>query len=164
MNFLVESERLLLRQFKLTDVGEYHKMTRDPLIQQYVSFACENTLEETYEAFELCYSVENNPYDFYLILEDKTSHEIIGAIISTAIKTTPLILDVCILTDAMHRQKGYMFEALLAFKNAIPAGTELLFAIKKENQASLKTVTKLPGIVEKPLPEHAEFIQFSLMT
>ena len=164
MNFVVESERLRLRQFELSDVEEYYQMTRDPLIQTYVSFACENTLEETYEAFELCYSVENNPYDFYLILEDKTSHKIVGAIISTAIKTSPLILDVCILTEAMHRQKGYMFEALLAFKDAIPQGTELLFAIKKENQASLKTITKLPGIVEKPIAEKAEFIQYSLTT
>ena len=164
MNFVVESERLLLRQFDLADVGEYYQMTRDPLIQQYVSFACENTLEETYEAFELCYSVKNNPYDFYLILEDKISHEIVGAIISTAIKTSPLILDVCILTEAKHRQKGYMFEALLAFKDAVPEATELLFAVKKENVASLRTVTKLPGIVEKPLTDHAEFIQYSLVT
>lgn len=164
MNFVVESERLLLRQFELSDVGEYYQMTQDPLIQHYVSFACEQTLENTYEAFELCYSVKNNPYDFYLILEDKTSHKIVGAIISTAIKTSPLILDVCILTEASQRQKGYMFEALLAFKDAIPKGTELLFAVKKENLASLKTITKLPGIVEKPLSEKAEFLQYSLTT
>ena len=164
MNFVVESERLLLRQFDLADVGEYYQMTRDPLIQYYVSYACENTLEDTYEAFEMCYSVKNNPYDFYLILEEKSSKKIVGAIISTAIKTVPLTLDVCILTDANHRRKGYMFEALLAFKDAIPEGTELLFAIKKENQASLKTVTKLPGIVEKPLAEKAEFLQYSLTT
>lgn len=164
MNFVVESERLLLRQFEMSDVGEYYQMTQDPLIQHYVSFACEQTLENTYEAFELCYSVKNNPYDFYLILEDKTSHKIVGAIISTAIKTTPLILDVCILTEASHRKKGYMYEALLAFKDAIPKGTELLFAVKKENLASLKTITKLPGIVEKPLSEKAEFLQYSLTT
>lgn len=164
MNFVVESERLLLRQFDLADVGKYYQMTQDPLIQHYVSFACATTIEETIEAFECCYSVKNNPYDFYLILENKTSHEIVGAIISTAIKTSPLSLDVCIFTDAAHRQKGYMFEALMAFKNALPKSTELLFAVKKENIASLKTITKLPGLVEKPLPEQAEFLQFSLMT
>lgn len=164
MNFVVESERLLLRQFDLADVEEYYQMTQDPLIQSYVSFACENTLEDTYEAFELCYSVKNNPYDYYLIMEDKTSHKIVGAIISTAIKTSPLVLDVCILTGARYRQQGYMSEALTAFVGAVPKETELLFAIKKENTASLKTVTKLPGIVEKPLSEKAEFLQYSLMT
>lgn len=164
MKFFVESDRLRIRQFSLLDVESYYKMTQDPLIQRYVSFACTDSIEETYEAFECCYSVENNPYDFYLILEDKTSSEIVGAIISTAITTSPLVLDVCILTNAAHRQKGYMYEALISFIDAIPKETELLFAINKENIASLKTVTKLPGIVEKPLPQQAEFIQYSLMT
>ena len=126
MNFVVESERLLLRQFDLADVGEYYQMTRDPLIQHYVCYACENTLEDTYEAFEMCYSVKDNPYDFYLILEEKTSHKIVGAIISTAIKTTPLILDVSILTEANHRKKGYMFEALTAFKDAAISSGSLM--------------------------------------
>ena len=164
MNFVVESERLLLRQFELADVGEYYQMTLDPLIRTYVPFACENTIEETYEAFEVCYSVKDNPYDFYLILEEKNSKKIVGAIISTAIKTEPLVLDVCILTNANYRQKGYMTEALLAFKDALPKSTELLFSIKKENFASLKTITKLPGIIKKPLTDHAEFFQYSLTT
>lgn len=164
MNFVVESERLLLRQFDLADVEEYYQMTQDPLIQSYVPFACENTLKETYEAFEFCYSVKNNPYDFYLILEDKTSHEIVGAIISTAIKTTPLILDVCILTSAKHRRKGYMYEALVAFIGALPKGTELIFSIKNENIASLKTVSKLPRIEKSSLFESSDFKQYSLIT
>ncbi len=164
MNFVVESERLLLRQFELADVEEYYQMTRDPLIQYYVSHAYETTIEETYEAFELSYSVKNNPYDFYLILEHKETHKIVGAIISTACKTSPLTLDVGILTAAEYRRQGYMFEALMAFKDAIPQGTELLFAIKKENLASIKTVTKLPGLVEKPLAGQTEFLQYSLTT
>lgn len=164
MNFVVESERLLLRQFELADVGEYYQMTLDPLIRLYVPFACENSIEETYEAFEICYSVKNNPYDFYLILEDKISKKIVGAIISTATTTSPLVLDVDILTGADYRKKGYMFEALSAFKDALPKGTELLFSIKKENIASLKTVTKLPGIVEVPQAEKSEFRRFSLIT
>lgn len=164
MNFVVESDRLHIRQFSLSDVEKYYQMTRDPLIQHYIPFACESTIKETYEAFEMCYSV-NTPYDFYLILEEKNSHEIIGAIISTAIKTYPLTLDVCILTAAEHRQKGYMFEALIAFKNALPKSTELLFSIKKENVASLKTITKLPGIVEKTISRKpGGFLLFSLLT
>lgn len=164
MNFVVESDRLHIRPFKLSDVEAYHQMTQDPLIQHFVSFACSSSLEEAFEAFEYCYSAEDNPYDFYLILEDKKSKQIVGAIISTAISTSPHILDVCILTDAAQRRKGYMFEALSAFIDALPKSTELLFAIKRENFASIKTVTKLPGVVEKPFTEHPAFIQFSITT
>ena len=164
MNFVVESERLLLRQFDLADVGEYYQMTQDPLIQHYVSFACENTIEETYEAFEMCYSVKDNPYDYYLILEDKNTHKIVGAIISTALTTVPLVLDMCILTEASQRKKGYMFEALLAFIEVLPKSTELQFSIRKENIASIKTISKLPGIIEKTLSERANFIMYSLTT
>lgn len=164
MNFVVESERLLLRQFEIADVEEYYQMTQDPLIQHYVPHSYENTIEETYEAFEFSYSVKNNPYDFYLILEHKTTHKIVGAIISTTTKTSPLTLDVGVLTAAEYRRQGYMFEALLAFKDAIPKGTELLFAIRKDNIASIKTITKLPGLVEKPLIGEAKFLQFSLTT
>ena len=164
MNFVVESERLRLRQFELTDVEEYYQMTRDPLIQHYVPHSYETSIEETYEAFEISYSVKNNPYDFYLILESKATKKIVGAIISTAIKTSPLTLDMGIFTAAEYRNQGYMFEALLAFKDAVPKGSELLFAILKDNIASIKTVTKLPGIVEKPLAGEAKFFQFSLTT
>lgn len=164
MNFVVESERLQLRQFELSDVEEYYQMTLDPLIQTYVPFACEQTLENTYEAFEMCYSVKNNPYDFYLILENKTSRKIVGAIISTAITTTPLSLDVCIFTGAEYRRQGYMLEALLAFKDALPKSTKLIFTVDKENQASLNTIRKLPNVVETPASETKHFIRFFLTT
>ncbi len=166
MNFIVESERLLIRPFRITDTEEYYQMTRDSLIRSYVPFACENTLEQTRETIENYYSNGDCVYDFYLVLEEKASHKIIGAIIATATNTYPLSLDVCILTDAMHRNKGFMFEALSAFKDALPESTELLFVIKRENLASIKTVTKLHKIVEKPITSlHQEDIRlFSLMT
>ena len=59
MNFVVESERLLLRQFEIADVEEYYQMTRDPLIQYYVSFACENTIEETLNAIKQIVKTKN---------------------------------------------------------------------------------------------------------
>lgn len=164
MNFVVESERLRLRQFELSDVEEYYQMTRDPLIQTYVPYAYETSVKKTYNAFKQYYSSNNNPYDFYLILEDKSSKKIVGAIISTAITTMPLSLDVCILTAAECRRKGYMFEALLAFKDAIPKSTELLFTVDKENIPSLNTIRKLPGIVEEPHLESKHFIKFTLTT
>lgn len=166
MNFMVESERLLIRPFEIADTKEYYQMTRDPLIRKYVPFACENTLAETYNTIDMFYSHGDCVSDFYLVLEEKQTHKIVGAIIATAIKTTPLTLDVCILTDVNARRKGFMFEALSAFKDALPKSTELIFVVDKKNDASKNTVTKLPGIVEKPFKGNQKELlyQFSLIT
>lgn len=166
MKFIVESERLLIRPFKKTDAKEYYEMTTDSLIRSYVPFAFEESYEATYEMIDNYYSHGDCVYDFYLVLEEKETHKIIGAIIATAIRTYPLSLDVCILTDAAHRKQGFMFEALIAFKDALPKSTELIFVIDRTNEASIKTITKLPGIVEKPLesPLKKKVYQFSLMT
>lgn len=166
MNFMVESERLLIRPFEVADTEEYYQMTRDPLIRKYVPFACENTLEETLNTIDMYYSHGDCVYDFYLVLEEKSTHKLVGAIIATATKTYPLTLDVCILTEPSVRRKGFMFEALTAFKSALPKSTELLFVVDKKNEASLNTVTKLPGIVEKTFsrPQKETMYLFSVTT
>ena len=150
MNFMVESERLLIRPFKLTDTEEYYQMTRDPLVREYVPFACENTIEETYNTIDMFYSHGDCVNDFYLVLEEKESHKLVGVIIATALTTSPLNLEVDIITGSNFRRKGFMFEALTAFINALPKSTEFTFVVDKTNEASKNTVTKLPGIVEKP--------------
>lgn len=166
MNFMVESERLLIRPFKIADTEEYYQMTRDPLVRKYVPFACEETIEETYNTIDMFYSNGDCIHDFYLVLEEKETHKLVGAIIATAIKTTPLTLEVDILTDSNFRRKGFMFEALTAFINAIPKSTEFIFVVDKKNKASKNTVTKLPGIVEKPFTGTmgSGLYQFSLTT
>lgn len=167
MNFIVESERLLIRPFKLADTEEYYQMTRDPIVRKYVPFACENTLEETYSTIDMYYSHGDCVNDFYLVLEEKESHKLVGAIIATARKTIPLTLDVCILTNVNFRRKGFMLEALTAFKDALPKSTELIFVVDKNNEASKNTVTKLPGIKEKNFSDTIEennTIQFSVTT
>ena len=166
MNFMVESERLLIRPFKESDTEEYYQMTRDPIIRKYVPFACEDTLEETYNTISRYYSHGDCVYDFYLVLEEKESLNLVGAIIATATKTSPLTLDVCILTDSIARRKGFMSEALTAFKDALPKSTELLFVVDKKNTASQNTVKKLPGIVEKQFngPQKENMYLFSVTT
>ncbi len=166
MNFIVESERLFIRPFRIADTEEYYQMTRDSLIQTYVPFACEETIEEVYKTIDNYYSNGDCVNDFYLVLEEKTSHKLVGAIIATAKTTTPLVLDVCILTDSFNRKKGFMFEALSAFKNALPKSTELLFTVDRENIASKNTILKLPGVIEKPFSgkQHEYFHCFSVTT
>lgn len=150
MNFIIESERLILRNFELTDATAYYQMTRDKDIQHYVPYACEKTYEETVATIRDYYSVGDFKYDFYLALEEKESHKLVGAIIATALELSPLSLDVCILTDKSMRRKGYMYEALCAFKDAVPKGTTLLFAIAAGNTASYRTVSKLVGVKNDP--------------
>ena len=152
MSILIESDRLVIRNFKLTDAPAYHQMTRDKDIQVYVPYACEETYEETYSTIRDYYSINDYEYDYYLVIEEKQSGKLVGAIIATALTTSPLNLDVCILTDKSMRRKGFMYEALCAFKDAVPKGTTLLFAIAQGNVASYRTVSKLVGIKNTPFP------------
>lgn len=150
MNFVIESDRLVIRQFTVEDAPAYHQMTRDKDIQIYVPYACEETYEETLETIRDYYSVSDLKYDYYLVLEEKGTGKLVGAIIATALTTSPLNLDICILTEKSMRRKGYMYEALCAFKDALPKGTTLLFAIAQGNVASYRTVSKLVGIKNTP--------------
>ena len=150
MNFIIESERLVIRQFTVKDAPAYHQMTRDKDIQIYVPYACEETYEETLSTIKDYYSVGDLKYDYYLVLEEKGTGKLVGAIIATALTTSPLNLDICILTEKSMRRKGYMYEALCTFKDALPKGTTLLFAIAQGNVASYRTVSKLVGIKNTP--------------
>lgn len=152
MNFVIESDRLVIRQFTVEDAPAYHQMTRDKDIQIYVPYACAETYEETLETIRDYYSVTDFKYDYYLVLEEKGTGKLVGAIIATALTTSPLNLDICIFTEQSMRRKGYMFEALCAFKDAIPKGTTLLFTIAHRNIASYRTVSKLIGIKDTPFP------------
>lgn len=148
MAISVQTERLLLRGFETSDAEEYFRITRDPLIQKFVPYACLDTLEETIECIDFYYANGDCINDFYVVIEELESHKLVGAIIAT--KTLRDNFDMAILIDSSNRHKGYMTEALLAFQTIIPAGSNLMFVIEKENKASYSTVSKLPNIQEKP--------------
>lgn len=150
MSYSIESERLLLRPFTIADAESYFQMTSDATIRKYIPYGWKKTLEEMKELI-LDYSRGDFTRDFYVAIEDKKSHELVGAIISVALRTKPLELDMSILIDAKHRQKGYMSEALEAFNRSVPKPAYLSFMIKKDNIASLKTIVKLPNIQEVPV-------------
>ena len=105
MNYLIESERLYLRKFNLSDAEAYYQMTRDTDIQKYVEYACAPTLEETIENIDLSYSQSDFVHDYYLLLEDKNLHKIVGAILATE-SIDSSVLEVCILTHPEFRKKG----------------------------------------------------------
>ncbi|MBQ7410378.1 MAG: GNAT family N-acetyltransferase [Clostridia bacterium] len=151
MSYSIESERLLLRPFTIADAESYFQMTSDATIRKYVPYCWNENLEETQELILDYYSRGDFTRDFYVVIEDKISHQLVGAIIAVALRTKPLELDMAILIDAKHRQKGYMSEALEAFTRSVPKPAYLSFMIEKDNIASLKTVAKLPNIQEIPI-------------
>lgn len=149
MNYLIESERLYLRKFQLSDAEAYYQMTTDDAIQKYVEYACAPTLEETIENIELSYAKSDFVHDYYLLLEEKYSHQIVGAIIATE-SIDSSVLEVCILTHRDFRRNGYMNEALHAFIESLPTGKVLSFCIDHTNIASLQTISRISGVKELP--------------
>ena len=142
---LPETDRLRLRYILENDAETFYQMTGDPSIQQYMPFIHQKTVEETVTQI-IRYKKNNGIYNFNVLIEEKSSGKIVGAILAFASITSPLDLEVNILTESASRKKGYMSEALKAFINAMPKATTLSFRIHTTNQASLKTVNKLPGI------------------
>lgn len=159
MNYIIESERLLLRKFTLNDAKDFYKIIRDRKIKRYVPIACLKTLKETQETINNYYSHCDCMQDFYLVIEDKQSHKIIGAIFAFGLLASKTF-EMDILIAKRQRRKGYMTEALLAFISNLPKGSELFFVVDKTNKASLKTVSKLPNAIKKPLTgEQAKYME-----
>ena len=144
---LIESERLILRNFKLSDIRPYYKMTQDKSIQDFVPYVCvRNYFESTMRILKFMGCDFKNNY--YIAIEEKHSKKLIGAIIAT--KTKQSSFDMNILISYDFRGKGYMAEALKSFIQTVPQNTELVFVVDKTNIASLCTISKLPNIQELP--------------
>lgn len=142
----VVTNRLLLRPFHMSDANAFFTMTRDIEIQQYVPFACSEFLIETKFDILTFYSKGDFVHDFYYIIENRKTHEMLGALIIT--QNIEKEFDMSLIIDKNHRRKGYMSEALLGFINSMQKNSVLSFVIKKTNIASLCTVQKIPNIFE----------------
>ena len=151
MTKLIESERLILRNFKLSDIKPYFQMTQDKSIQDFVPYACvSNYFEAFTRIFKFKYCDFKN--DYYIAIKEKNSKKLIGAIIAT--RTQQSKFDMNILLSPTSRGKRYMSEALKAFIQTIPPNTELVFVIDKTNIASINTVSRIPNIKEEPFTGH----------
>lgn len=145
MNCLIESDRLRLRKFTLLDAEDFYQMTQDDAIQEYTSYAACTSIEDAEEKISDSYIHGNLTQDFYLVIEEKDTGVMVGAIIATtSIKNN---IEVSILIHKDHRCKGYITEALPAFFKLVPKGKSLYFCVDARNEASLKTIKKFPEIV-----------------
>lgn len=145
MKYSIESERLLLRNFTLEDAEAYFQMTQDDDIKRYLPYTCTNSLDGALSLIKIFYMHGDFVRDFYLVLEEKSTHEFIGAIIATTSRNFSTI-DMCLMIQKDYRNRGYMTEALNTFFTTLPAGTLLSFVIEKDNENSLNTVYKIDGI------------------
>lgn len=139
-NKRLETERLIMRPFEKSDANRYFEITRDFAVRNYVPNACPETLEEAIDDIERYYSKGDWIHDFYIVLEDKESQDIVGALI--ACEDVFKRYDMSIITAKEYRKMGYMTEALEAFRKLVEKKI-LIFSIERDNIPSLKTVEKL---------------------
>ena len=148
---LIETTRLILRPFSLKDAEEYFFLTRDDQIARYLEGCFFPTLNEIQEAIKDSYSVCDFEKDFYLIIEEKLSHTIIGALIITYNNHLESY-DTTYLIGKAYRKKGYLKEAFYAFLKEMPSnGKPLTFIVRKDNTASLNFIRNIPKIRNQKL-------------
>lgn len=149
-NFCIETERLILRPFRVEDAKEYFYLTQDEDIKKFVNYACQDSIREAKLAISDCYSKCDFKNDFYLIIERKEDKTIVGCFIIT--KTFDMkAYDVCYLIGKAFRHNGYITEALHGIFEKLPFdfSKNLEFYVHVENQASLNVLKKLPVTQEK---------------
>lgn len=143
---LVETKRLVLRNFDVSDVDEYFEVVSDDSIRKYVPYAsvfCINSARKLVNDY--CLGDFKN--DFYVVFKDKQTNIIVGAII--AVKISSSTLDVSYLVNSKFRNKGFMKEALIGFINYLFNSdlmySYLKFTIEDENVASQQVVQSCGG-------------------
>ncbi len=148
LTYSIETERVRLREFRLniSDAKNYFIITRDEDIQKYLPYAYDDSIKDTLSTIDECFSRCDFVRDFYLVIEDKLTKQMLGAIIATEIPFKPNNIEVCILLGKQFRKQGYMTEALNAFIRSLPKNKNLIFSIASENLDSLKVVSKIEGI------------------
>lgn len=146
MSFYLETPRLIIRPFTLADAKEYFKITRDSSIKKYVPNARPTSLEETVYDIESTYSQADFKHDFYLVIIEKQTKKLIGALIITQ---NPLMsyYEACYFIGKNFRNNGFIFEALSYFLTNFPfSGERIVFQIKTSNIASLNLISKFNNI------------------
>ena len=147
MCFSIETEHLILRKFNEKDGNDFYKITRDYDIIDYLPYVFTSTPKETFKLLKAYIRNCNLVTDFYLAIEEKSSNNLIGALIITK---GPYLNDfeVAYFISNTHRRQGYMLEALNGFINSnLLKNKTLSFQIYKDNYASLSVINHLEGIV-----------------
>lgn len=143
---VLEGKRIILRPFKKEDAKDYLKIANDSAIKEYVSAASPYTLEESLELLKY-YCKVDFLNDFYFVIEDIQTHQLIGALL--CYRSTSFMLDISYFIEKDSRGNGLILEALEVFIEYLSKNTcykTLFFMIKKDNLASKKIMKKLGSV------------------
>lgn len=140
------TKRLKLRPFNAGDAEDFFYITRDSEIQKYVPYAWAKSIKETKRDIELYYSQGDFKNDFYFLLENKETKDLIGALIAT--RTLARKFEVALIIGKQFRRQGYMREALEGFIKNMEKGSILVFNVEEENEASIRTIQSLSRLRE----------------
>lgn len=112
---IIETKRLILRPFRMEDLDEYFSLIADEDIRKYVYSYTKISSKEDLSELVSVYAQGDFTNDFYYVICNKVTNNIIGAII--AVKNPNCILDVSYLIGKSFRNRGYLKEAFMGFIN-----------------------------------------------
>lgn len=140
---VLQGNRILLRKFKKEDAEEYFKISNETGVHKYLPYASPQDLAESKELMEnyITYDFIN---DFYFVIEEISTHRMIGSL--TSYRTTSIALNVSSFIGKDFRKNGFGLEALNLFIDYLSKNTNyksLVFTIHDGNEASLKVMQKI---------------------
>lgn len=140
---VLEGKRIILRPFKKEDSVDYFKVSSEKSIKKYLPYASANTLKECDDLVNN-YSTMDFINDFYFVIEEKQTHQIIGSLL--AFRRLSTSLEICYLIGNEYRGKEYCVESLNIFIEYLKQHTiykTLLFDVCKSNISSLTIMKKI---------------------
>ena len=138
---VINTNRLILRPFKVEDATSFFEITQDEAIKKFVPYASPKSISEAKQDIITYYSNGDFIHDFYLIIELKSNKEIIGSLIVT--QNLEKEFDMSLVISKKHRCNGYMAETIQAFIKSMPSNSHLIFLVNENNQASLNLMKRL---------------------
>lgn len=143
---IIETQRLRLRPFRLDDAEWYFEVTQEKAVREYLPGTYSKILQDAKNDIKFYYLKGDFIHDFYFIIENKINQQHVGFLNIT--QDFDGLLEVAMFISPKFRGKRYITEALEGFTKNIPHGKNLRFTVDKQNEASLKAVQKLDGIIE----------------
>jgi len=150
----IETNRLLLQPYTLSDLENYHQLMSNPSVWQYSTTPTHENLEQSKQKLEqLITGYENNPLGFHALI-DKTSNTFIGeaGVLSFNKATDRCVIGYNLLPNFWN--KGYATEiskALIAYAFDEIHAQRVEALAMKANAASCKVLEKSDMTLEGTL-------------
>ena len=114
MKVIYETERLIIREWQLSDQDDLYEYASDPIVTKYLTFPTYTSHQEAVDRINYligCYQTDSIKQDY--AIELKSEHKVIGAI--TIVDYTPSVEGIAEIGYCLNKKYqgfGYMTEAL----------------------------------------------------